>query len=91
MKAPYQDQLQPYAVLLLRTGVNLQRGQSLVIRAELAHAEFVRLVVAEAYAQGATYVHVEWTDTPAQRAMLLNMTWKAGTCRPTRLPATARW
>ncbi len=72
MKAPYQDQLQPYAVLLLRTGVNLQQGQSLVIRAELAHAEFVRLVVAEAYAQGAAYVHVEWTDTPTQRAMLLN-------------------
>jgi aminopeptidase len=72
MQAPYQDQLQPYAVLLLRTGVNLQRGQALVIRAELAHAEFVRLVVAEAYAQGAEYVHVEWTDTPVQRAMLLN-------------------
>ena len=72
MKAPYQDQLQPYAVLLLRTGVNLQPGQSLIIRAELAHAEFTRLVVAEAYAQGAAYVHVEWTDTPTQRAMLLN-------------------
>ena len=39
---------------------------------ELAHAEFVRLVVAEAYAQGAAYVHVEWTDTPTQRALLLN-------------------
>ena len=72
MNAPYQDQLQPYAGLLLRTGVNLQPGQALVIRAELAHAEFTRLVVAEAYAQGAAYVHVEWTDTPTQRAMLLN-------------------
>jgi aminopeptidase len=72
MNAPYQDQMQPYAVLLLRTGVNLQPGQALVIRAELAHAEFVRLIVAEAYAQGASYVHVEWSDTPTQRAMLLN-------------------
>jgi aminopeptidase len=72
MKAPYQDQLQLYATLLLRTGVNLQPGQSLVIRAELAHAEFVRLIVAEAYALGAAYVHIEWTDAPAQRAMMLN-------------------
>jgi aminopeptidase len=72
IKAPYQDQLQPYAALLLRTGVNLQPDQSLVIRAELAHAEFVRLIVAEAYALGAAFVHVEWTDAPTQRAMLLN-------------------
>ena len=72
MKAPYQDQLQPYAALLLRTGVNLQPGQSLVIRAELAHAEFARLIVAEAYTLGAAFVHVEWADAPTQRAMLLN-------------------
>jgi aminopeptidase len=72
MQAPYQEKLQPYAGLLLRTGVNLQPGQSLVIRAELAHAEFVRLVVAEAYTLGAAYVHVEWVDAPTQRAMLLN-------------------
>lgn len=72
MKAPYQDKLQPYAALLLRTGINVQSGQSLVIRAELAHADFVRLLVAEAYTLGAAFVHVEWTDMPAQRAMLLN-------------------
>src|SRR4051812_11082157 len=72
MKAPYQDQLQPYAALLLRTGVNLQPGQSLALRAELAHAEFVRLIVAEAYTLGAAYVQVEWADALTQRAMLLN-------------------
>jgi aminopeptidase len=64
--------LPPYATLLLQTGVNLQRGQSLAVRAELAHAEFVRLVVAEAYRLGAAYVQVDWADLPTQRALLLN-------------------
>jgi aminopeptidase len=64
--------LQSYAALLLRTGINLQRGQSLVIRAELAHAELTRLLVAEAYTLGAAQVHVDWSDAPSQRAMLLN-------------------
>ncbi len=72
MKAPYQPNLQNYAALLLNTGINLQPNQSLVIRAELAHAELVRLLVAEAYTLGAAYVHVDWVDSLAQRAMLLN-------------------
>ena len=61
-----------YAQLLIRTGVNLQPGQGLVIRAELGHADFVRLAVAEAYRAGASYVHVDWTDMLVQRAMLQN-------------------
>lgn len=48
MNAPHQNNLQRYASLL-RTGINLQPGQGLVIHAELAYAPFVRLVVAEAY------------------------------------------
>jgi aminopeptidase len=41
------------------------------VRAELAHAELVRLIVAEAYALGAAYVQVDWTDALTQRSMLL--------------------
>lgn len=72
MTALHQPSLQPYAALLLRTGVNLQPGQSLVIRAELAHADLVRLLVAEAYKLGATNVQVDWTDSLVLRAMLQN-------------------
>ncbi len=72
MTLPDSAVLQQYAALLVRTGVNLQKGQSLVIRSELAHAELVRLLVAEAYALGADYVHIDWVDTLTQRAMLLN-------------------
>ena len=72
MTFDYHTQLAPYAELLIRTGVNLQPNQSLVVRAELAHAEFVRHVVAAAYRAGAAYVQVDWADIPTQRATLLN-------------------
>jgi aminopeptidase len=77
MNAPYTDKLQPYAELLLRTGINLQPGQSIVIRAELAHAELVRMLVAEAYRLGATYVHVDWMDSLVLRSLLQNADLRA--------------
>lgn len=70
--ADWKSQLQPYAALLIRTGVNLQPGQSLIIRAELAHADLVRHAVAAAYAAGAAYVQVDWYDSLTQRALLQN-------------------
>jgi aminopeptidase len=67
-----QNSLQErYAELLIRTGLNLQPGQSLRVGAELAHADFVRQVVAAAYRAGARYVHVDWLDTALARARLL--------------------
>lgn len=59
-----------YAELVVRTGVNIQPGQSMVVRAELEHAPFVRLVVAAAYQAGARYVHVEWQDALCAAAFL---------------------
>ena len=61
---------QAYATLLIHTGVNLQPGQSLLISAELAHAEFVRMAVQAAYKAGARYVHVQWNDAPTAHALL---------------------
>jgi aminopeptidase len=62
--------IRAYADLLIRTGVNLQPQQSLLVRAELGHAPLVRQVVASAYAAGAAYVQVDWTDTPTLAATL---------------------
>ena len=59
-----------YAELLVKTGVNLQPGQGLLVRGELAHAPFVREVVAAAYEAGAVYVQVDWVDQPTAAAML---------------------
>jgi aminopeptidase len=65
---------QRYAELLIEIGVNLQPGQGVRIGAELAHAPFVRLLIATAYAAEARYVHVDWLDTPSVRARLLHAT-----------------
>ncbi len=59
---------QAYAELILRCGVNLQPGKSVVIRAELGHREFVRLLVATAYDLGARFVVVDWSDPLSTRA-----------------------
>ncbi|UFT99005.1 aminopeptidase [Radiobacillus kanasensis] len=57
-----QELLEKYAKLAIRTGVNLQDGQGLIINAPVEAAEFVRLVAKEAYAVGAKNVHLEWND-----------------------------
>ncbi|WP_194709668.1 aminopeptidase [Radiobacillus deserti] len=57
-----QELLQKYAKLAIKTGVNLQEGQGLIINAPVESAEFVRLVAKEAYAAGAKNVHLEWSD-----------------------------
>lgn len=60
-----------YAQLIVRMGVNIQPNQSMLVRAELEHAPFVRYLMAVAYEAGARYVHVQWVDALAQRARLL--------------------
>lgn len=61
-----------YADLLINIGVNLQHGQGFAITAELAHAEFVRLLVASAYKAGAKFVRLVWSDDLCTRARLVH-------------------
>lgn len=61
-----------YAHLLVRTGLNLQPGQSLRIGAEVAHRDFVQRVVAAAYQAGARYVHVDWQEPLTAKARYLH-------------------
>lgn len=65
------EQQTKYAHLLIKIGVNLQPGQCLRVSGELEHRSFVAAVVTEAYQAGAKYVHVDWLDTPTDRARLL--------------------
>lgn len=51
-----------YAELALRTGVNLQKGQSLMINAPIEGADFTKKVVRKAYEMGAKDVHINWVD-----------------------------
>ncbi|CDQ38228.1 MULTISPECIES: aminopeptidase [Virgibacillus] len=51
-----------YAALALRTGVNLQKGQALMINAPIEGADFTRKVARKAYELGAKNVHINWVD-----------------------------
>ena len=56
-----------YAKLLARTGLNVQKGQEVIISAELDQIEFVRMAAEECYRAGASKVRVEWSHQPLQR------------------------
>lgn len=58
----FYNQLEKYAELAVRMGVNIQEGQTLWINAPLPAADFVRKVVKQAYLAGAKQVYVDWTD-----------------------------
>lgn len=51
-----------YAELALKTGVNLQKNQSLMINSSIEGADFTKIVVRKAYELGAKDVHINWTD-----------------------------
>lgn len=59
---PTQEQLKKYAALAVRTGVNLQAGQQLEIRAGIENAPLVREITRVAYEVGASNVYVQWSD-----------------------------
>lgn len=56
------DDVQRYADVIVRVGLNLQPGQRLLIRAELQTADLVRAVARSAYQAGARLVDVIWDD-----------------------------
>jgi aminopeptidase len=63
----FQKNLEKYAELAVKVGVNIQKGQTLVVNAGLDAAEFVRLVVRSAYETGAHNVIVNWNDDVVSR------------------------
>ena len=54
--------LKKYASLAVRTGVNVEKGQLLVIKADVRDRAFVELCVGEAYKAGAGQVRIHWND-----------------------------
>jgi len=62
-----QERLADYARLAVRVGLNLQPGQVLAVNALLEHAPFARAVAREAYAAGAQFVDVLYTDQHVRR------------------------
>lgn len=53
--------LKNYAKLLAKTGLNVQKGQDVVITADISQEEFVLLAAEECYRAGARRVFPDWT------------------------------
>ena len=60
-------QLQKYAKLIAKVGLNVKKGQTVFIGAELDQPEFVTMVVEECYKAGASEVFVEWSHQPIEK------------------------
>ena len=56
--------LRSYARLIVRVGVNVQKGQEVLIYSEVEQADFVKLLVEECYRAKAKRVRVEWDFEP---------------------------
>ncbi len=59
--------LREYARLIVRCGANVQKGQEVMIYADLDQPDFVTMVVDEAYKAKAKKVIVEWNYQPLQK------------------------
>ena len=63
-----KTRLKKYATLIAKCGVNVQKGQEVMITAELDQPEFVKLLVDECYKLGASKVSVDWTYQPLTKS-----------------------
>ena len=59
--------LREYAKLIVRCGMNVQKGQEVLIRAQLDQPEFVQMVVEECYKAKAKEVTVQWNYQPMEK------------------------
>ncbi len=59
--------LREYAKLIVTCGANVQKGQEVIIYAQLDQPEFVMMVAEEAYKRKAKKVTVEWNYQPLEK------------------------
>ena len=62
MPLTFEQKLDNYAELAVRTGIGLQTGQRLLVRSPVETADLARRIVEKAYRAGARIVEVVWTD-----------------------------
>lgn len=68
----FKDKAEKYAELIIKIGIQIKDGDSLVIKCPIENADFARLVVEKAYKSGAHEVIVNWYDDTLN---LLNYTY----------------
>ncbi|MEU4240288.1 aminopeptidase [Actinoplanes sp. NPDC026619] len=85
-------QIERFADLVVRAGVNVQPGQGVVIDSDTAHLEIARAVVEAAYRAGAGWVDVNFVDGPIQRSGVDHATVEAlSASRPWALARIEEW
>lgn len=65
-------ELEKYALLVVKTGINLQKDQTLVISSPIECAPFTRLVAEAAYSSGARDVVLNWVDELSSKIRFLH-------------------
>lgn len=68
----FKKNLEKYAQLLVKNGINIQKNQTLVVNAPIEAADFVKVIAKAAYASGAKNVHVEYRDEQLSLIKFLN-------------------
>ena len=62
-----QTTLRKYAALIARYGVNIQKGQDVIVYCGLDQPKFIELLVDECYKAGARNVKVEFSYQPLSK------------------------
>lgn len=62
-----KEQISKYVELVIKKGINIQKGQILVINSPVETLEFTRELVKKAYEVGASEVVVHWVDEVANK------------------------
>ncbi len=82
----FEEKLKKYAKLIVKVGVNVQKGQTVVLYINVDQQHLAHLIIEEAYAAGAGKVMVKWSDTFAQQQFLTH----ASTENLTTIPEFAK-
>ncbi|MEG1426839.1 MAG: aminopeptidase, partial [Oscillospiraceae bacterium] len=69
-----KSMLRKYANLIVKMGVNLQKGQGCIINCPADQFEIAKIVTEEAYRAGARWVRVDWSYQPLTKLKLRNET-----------------
>lgn len=68
----FQKNLEKYADLLIRKGVNVQKGHTLIIAIAVEHYAFAKMLTEKAYQAGAAEVVVDYLDDRIAKERLLH-------------------
>ncbi|MFV0498658.1 MAG: aminopeptidase [Bacilli bacterium] len=66
------EKLKEYAKLIVEVGLNVQKGENVIITSQVSTPELVYFVMDEAYEKGAREVYVQWIDDTVSRKKFFN-------------------